>query len=511
MDSNKQKTEILLVGINARFSHTAIALRYLLVNMGSLQKSTIMIEHNISDRAIDIVEKVLDYKSTIVAFSVYIWNTTLVSEVATLLKLTSPETILIAGGPEVSFANNNHPVVNVVDNVISGEGEDSFPSLCKDILSGNSPEEKFISSSLPDLNKIALPYGLYSDSDIKNRVIYLETSRGCPFSCEFCISSLDRKVRKFPFDKIMAQIEILWNRGVRHFKFLDRDITLGYPIELLKFFLERKTPEILLHFELVPGRLSLEFWNLILEFPPGTIQLEIGVQTLNETVATRIKRRQKNSKILKEIERFQKESLCHIHGDLIAGLPGEDMDSFAKGFNLLKSTGVQEIQLGILKKLWGTPISRHTEEFSMVYNHLPPYEVLSTSSVSFKEMMEIKRFARYWDLISNSGNFKNTVALFWENKTPFQGFMEFSLWLYRTTGKTHTFSLNRLAQLIYTWLTEVENFEKEIVVGSILDDYKRVGRTSIPAFMQLSKKQNSSKLNSSNYAGRQKRHQPNNE
>ena len=275
---------------------------------------------------------------------------------------------------------------------------------------------KIIPAELPDFSQIVLPYDLYTDDDIAHRIIYVEASRGCPFTCEFCLSSLDIPVRQVPLPALLEQLQRLLDRGVKQFKFVDRTFNLNVDFSktILEFFLERYQPGHFFHFEMIPDRLPESLREVIAKFPPGALQFEVGVQTFNEEVGAAIKRRQNYEKLEDNFRFLRHQTGVHIHADLIVGLPGETLESFAAGFDRLIALGPQEIQVGILKRLRGTPIVRHDAEWQMIYNPHPPYEILQNKLIDFATMQRLRRFARYWDMVGNSGNFVESTPLIWK-------------------------------------------------------------------------------------------------
>jgi hypothetical protein len=331
-----------------------------------------------------------------------------------------------------------------------------------------------------------LPYDFYSDNDIAHRVIYVEASRGCPFKCEFCLSSLDVPVRNAPLEEFLPAIQRLIDRGARNFKFVDRtfNLNLNFSRAILEFFLERLTPGMFLHFEMIPDRLPEALRALIRQFPPGVLQFEVGVQTFNDEVSDRISRRQDNAKLADNLQFLRRETGVHVHADLIVGLPGESIESFGRGFDRLVALSPQEIQVGMLKRLRGTPIVRHDAEFAMVYSPNPPYEILQNRDIDFAAMQRMRRFSRYWDLIANSGNFVETTPLIWGDSSPFEAFLDLSDWLYATTKQTHAIALPTLMELIFRFLTEVRCSEPATIAEAIWRDYQRVGRSDRPVFLK---------------------------
>src|SRR5581483_6836748 len=249
--------EIVLTTLNAKYIHAAFGLRYLLANLGPLRTRAAIIEFDLQQRAIDVVETILAREPRIVGLGVYIWNVAQATEVAATLKRVRPDVILVLGGPEVSFEMDRQEIVRLADYVVTGEGDFKFALLCQQILDGAPPAEKILPAPLPDLAGLALPYDFYSDEDIAHRVLYVEASRGCPFTCEFCLSSLDVPVRQFPLAALLEALQKLLDRGARQFKFVDRTFNLNINSSgaILQFFLDRYRPGLFVHFEMIPDRL----------------------------------------------------------------------------------------------------------------------------------------------------------------------------------------------------------------------------------------------------------------
>lgn len=437
--------DLVLATQNARYIHAAFGLRYLQANLGELGSR--LLESTIKERPVDFVEKILSYSPRLVGLSCYIWNAAPALETVRLLKRLRPDVPVIVGGPEVSH-ELDQPLVEAADYVVTGEGEVALPRLCQALLAGQRPE-KVQAGGLPPLEQMALPYSLYSQRDLRERVIYVEASRGCPFRCEFCLSSLDKAVRNFPLERLLAEFEQLLQRGAMRFKFVDRTFNLKVETSqaILDFFLQRYRPGLFCHFEMIPDRLPEALRETIRKFPEGALQFEVGIQTFDPEVGERISRRQHYQRLEENLRFLRKETGVHVHADLIVGLPGETLESFGRGFDRLVTLGPQEIQVGILKRLRGTPIGRHDQAFSMVYDPSPPYSLLSNSTLDFATMQRMGRFARYWDLVANQGRFPRTlVKLLGEH--PFARFLSFSDWLFARTAATSGLAPTRLGQLL---------------------------------------------------------------
>jgi radical SAM superfamily enzyme YgiQ (UPF0313 family) len=470
---------ILLSTLNARYTHASLGLRYLLANMGELQPQTVLQELVIGGRTVDAVERLLAHKPRIIGFGVYIWNVEETTKLVAMLKRVAPEIVIVLGGPEVSYETGEQPIVQLADYTVTGWGDVTFPQLCKQILHGPKPLMKIHAGVQPPLDDIKLPYELYTDEDIAHRTLYVEASRGCPFKCEFCLSALDKTAWPFDLDRFLGELEALHARGARLFKFVDRTFNLNIKssLKIMQFFLDKLAayPDdpVYAHFEVVPDHLPDALKDSIRKFPPGTLQFEIGIQSFNPEVQTLVSRRQNNDKAADNIRWLCEHSHAHLHVDLIAGLPGEDVDSFARGFDQLIALAPHEIQFGILKRLRGTPIIRHTEPYGLVFDPAPPYAILATDRIDFTTMQRLNRFARYWDMIANSGRFANTLPFILHcahGDSAFANFMALSDWLFEKTDATHRIALDRLATLVTQWLAE-QGMSTEEASALVRSDY----------------------------------------
>jgi len=486
--------EIVLSTLNARFAHAAFGLRYLLANLQDLRDRAEILEFDISHRPLDVAEQLLARQPRIIGLGVYIWNIEPTTRLVSDLKRIAPEVTIVLGGPEVSYEAHDLELTRLADHVIAGEADVAFRDLCRELLaqpgdngSGRLPRpEKFLAAPLPQFGDLQLPYSLYNAQDIAHRVIYVEASRGCPYECEFCLSSLDIPVRQAPLEAFLHAMDDLLARGVRQFKFVDRTFNLNLKVSraILEFFLERMQPDLFVHFELVPDRLPDSLREVIRRFPPGTLQFEVGIQTFNPAVATLISRRQDYPQTEANLQWLRQQTGVHVHADLIVGLPGETVESFADGFDRLVALEPQEIQVGILKRLRGTPIVRHDAEWGMVYSAYPPYEILQTRLIDAGMMQRMRRFARFWDLVANSGNFVETTPRLWRDSRPFASFLAFSDWLHVASGRTSGIALKRLAEYVFTWLTSERGEAAREVAPIVFRDYQRGGKSDIPPFLR---------------------------
>lgn len=481
---------IVLATLNARYSHASIGLRYLYANLKELQAQARLLEFTIKDQPAQIVEKLLQRQPRIIGLGVYIWNALETQQVLHLIKKVAPETVVIVGGPEVSYFPQRVSFEQA-DYLVQGEGDWAFYRLCRAILDGQAPPERLQPGLPEDLNSLAFPYPYYSEHDLKQRIAYVEASRGCPFTCEFCLSSLDQKVRKFETSAFLEQLEQMWQRGARNFKFIDRTFNLNPSVtnQILDFFLNKQQQlpaqeRYFVHFEMIPDHFPQHLKDKLQQFAPTTLQLEIGIQTLNPEVSARIRRKLKPEVVRDNLIFLAEHTHAHLHVDLIVGLPGESLQSFGANLNALVSWINSEIQIGILKKLAGTDLQRHDQTFGMVYSDSPPYDILQNDLISFAEMQAIKRFARYWDLTYNSGNFKQSLRLLWPDGDVYSHFAAFSSWLYAQTQSTSQIALARLAELLFNYLTTQQGLPPEQVGPLMQQDLAATQGRHCPPFLR---------------------------
>ncbi len=476
---------IILTTLNSRYTHSSIGLRYLYANLKELQEESKILEFSINDALQSIAEKILKEIPDIIGIGVYIWNATQVHELIQIIKKVSPTTKIILGGPEVTH-EPYRVNFDMADFIIKGEGDEAFYALCKNILNNTPPKAKIIKMSLPSLKELSLPYKYYTDDDIKNRYIYVEVSRGCPFECEFCLSSMDEKVRAFDLDEVLQEFEVLWSRGARAFKFVDRTFNINIKIanKILDFFLD-KEPPYYAHFEVIPDHFPASLKEKIALFSHGALQLEIGIQTLNSEIAKNISRVLNLQKIEENIVFLQNYTEAHIHLDLIVGLPNESLKSFGVNLDKLVSLSSCEIQIGILKKLSGTFINRHDIEYGMVYSDIPPYDILKNNRLSFNDIQIMKRFSRFWDLFYNSGNFKRSLVLLWQDESVYENFYAFSMWIYQQTDSTYKISLQRLGELLFNYLNDIKNLDAQYIAQEMLEDLMKLKGRAIPSFLKI--------------------------
>jgi radical SAM superfamily enzyme YgiQ (UPF0313 family) len=406
------RKKILLTTINAKWIHPSLALRLLKANLGEYEDDAEILEFALRQPLAEKTAPILAAHPQILGLSVAIWNHRASIELLEALfreweKDGEARPVIVMGGPETSSLPKDAELFKYADFVVRGPGEEVFRELC-----GKAPNTfgKFIDAKPLDLSSIKSGYRLYTEEDLTRKLTYIEASRGCPFGCEFCMSGLDKQVQTFPLPTFLEEMEELMQRGARQFKFLDR--TFNFDIDrsqqILEFFLKHisqapsSAPKYV-HFEMVPSRFPLELRKILTRFPPGTLRLEVGIQTFNPKTASLINRNSDPEKELETLEWLRRNTNAIVHADLIAGLPEEDLTSFARGFDRLWSVRPTEIQLGILKCLPGTPLTSRSKEFGIRFSKEPPYETLETSALPAYDLDRIKNFARFWELTINRG------------------------------------------------------------------------------------------------------------
>lgn len=478
--------EIVLSTLNARYAHCAFGLRYLMANLGPLRERAGIIEFEAGRDPADIAAAILERRPRIVGLGAYIWNVRPLVEVVSILKRARREVVVVLGGPEVSYDLEGIEAARLADHVVQGEADLAFPELCRRLLAGDGAAPRIVAAPVPDADRIALPYDLYTAEDLAHRVIYVEASRGCPYSCEFCLSSLDVPVRRFPLEPFLAAMQKLLDRGARSFKFVDRtfNLDLRHAAAILDWFLERMRPELFLHFEVVPDRLPEALRDRIRRFPPGALQFEAGIQTFDEEVNLRIRRRQDGAAAEANLRWLREETGAHVHADLIAGLPGESLEGFAASYDRLRRCRPHEIQVGVLKRLRGTPIGRHDAEHGSVWNPNPPYEVLATAALPYEDVQRIRRFARFHDLVVNSGRFPETSRLVLDrSESPFRAFLDLSDRAYARIGRAFAIPLEGLAEFLFEHLTADRGFAPAAAATALVRDLLHGGPRRLPPFL----------------------------
>lgn len=381
-------------------------------------------EFSINDRVENILEGIIEEKPDVVAFSCYIWNMEFVNRLAELIKLVDPNIEILYGGPEVSYEGKefleNHPG----EYVIVGEGEETFREFVlyklgegkiEDIKGLNYKRDGkvFENPKRPemDMNELVFPYTY--EEDINNKIVYYEASRGCPFKCKYCLSSVMHGVRFLDVERVKKELKYFMERGLKLVKFVDRTFNCNreYTVELLKYLSEQDT-ETRFHFEVAADLLTEEQIEILNNAPKGRFQLEVGVQTTNNEVLHNINRYITYENIKEKVLKVASGKNVMQHLDLIAGLPGEDLESFKKSFNDVHAIRPDEIQLGFLKLLKGSSMREEAEKWGIVYSPYAPYEIIRSKDISYEELLLLKKVEAMVDKYYNSCKFNNIIKFF---------------------------------------------------------------------------------------------------
>ncbi|MFB5192989.1 B12-binding domain-containing radical SAM protein [Alicyclobacillus fastidiosus] len=417
---------VILTTLNAKYIHSSLALRYLRTYVEKDFPSTQIREYTMKDPATQIVADLYTQKPDVIAFSVYIWNVEETLPLLSMLKKVLPDTSIVLGGPEVSY-DTRHWMERcpAIDCIVQGEGEGTFHHLLTTLDRGESLREVNglvyrengqvrTNPARPKLDLHQIPSPYQDDADIaslRNRVVYYETSRGCPFSCQFCLSSIESGVRYFPLERVKADLKLLIDSGIKTIKFVDRTFNLKrqYALDLFQFLIDNRGDTVF-QFEITGDILPTEIVDFLKEHAPqGLFRFEIGVQSTNDLTNTLVKRRQNFARLRDTILAVKASGKIVQHLDLIAGLPEEDYGSFKKTFNDVFAFEPDELQLGFLKMLRGTGMRQRAPEFGYVFMDRAPYEIFSNHVLSYDDVLRIKQvedvLEKYW----NEGKLRHTV------------------------------------------------------------------------------------------------------
>ena len=456
----------LLIGINSKYIHPTLSIYQLAYNT---TYPVTLKEFTIKDSVDKIVNYIISEKPNLVGFSVYIWNITIVKEIIKSIRDTN--IMILLGGPEVSYNAEEYILNNEADFVINNEGEESFHLLLA-ALHNNTPlfdvpnlvykDEKIVETNtiLPNLENVKL--ATTNVLDYKNRIVYLESSRGCPYRCSYCVASTSNKVRMFPLDSVLNILKTLMTEQVKTVKFLDRTFNADpkYLITILDF-IEENNISTTFQFEIVVDRLTKEMLDKIKNYKQSTLRFEIGIQSTNDIVNKSIRRTQNMEKVKENILYLNSIPNLELHVDLIAGLPYEDIYSFRKSFNETFSLFSKELQLGFLKFLKGTHLMTMIDEHEYVYDHKPPYEIIQNKYLSKEELSEIHKVEETLEKFYNSGIFKNFWSYFKNNQI--LDYYQFFLDLYNyLDSQDFSFLKYQIIDLFSSLNIFIKNYFKDI-------------------------------------------------
>ena len=433
--------KILLTAINSKFIHSNLAVRYLKTFTEDLNYQGIIREFSINDKIERILEEIIKEKPDVVAFSTYIWNLEYVERLTELIKRVDKNIEILFGGPEVTYDSKLFLEEHNGNYVISGEGEKTYRDfvLCKlgekelkDIkgLYYKENDKVFFNGERPlmDMSEIVFPYK-DNDNTIHDKIVYYEASRGCPFNCKYCLSSTIHGVRFLPADRVKKELQFFMDNKVKLVKFVDRTFNCNHKFSMdVWSFLINSDTNTRFHFEISADILTEEELKLLSTAPKGRFQFEVGVQTTDNKVLNNINRFVNFNEIKEKVEEMMKLKNIHQHLDLIAGLPGEDYETFKKSFNDVYEIKPEKVQLGFLKLLKGSSMRDESDKWEMEYSPYPPYEILKTSVLSYDEVIKLKKVEEMVDKYYNSEKFYNILNFFVNMfETPFDFYYELGM------------------------------------------------------------------------------------
>ena len=478
----------LLTTLNAKYIHKSLSLRLLYVACKDYYDID-FVEYTIKDRIGDIVFYLLQQHADVIAFSVYIWNMEQIREICHQLKRKKPELTIILGGPEVSYDIDYFFDTFPIDYIISGEGEEVFPELLQKLQNKESIEIQGVSSksnrdyrqtkpvNLQYIETLESPYVLPQDiKDMANRVLYFETSRGCPYACQYCLSSLEKGLRFFSKEYITKQLDMLLQSDVTIIKFLDRSFNakVDHALFILEYLSANYKPGMQFQFEINADVLDQRIIDFFKNAPSTIFRLEIGIQSTYQPTNQSIKRYQDFHRLSSVIKQLQDINKVDLHLDLIAGLPLENKERFAKSFDDVFAFYPKELQLGFLKLLRGTGLRKQYKSYGYEFNKQTPYEILSSNDLSTQDIAEIRLVEHMLEKYWNSGKFPLTMQyLVSQVKSPFQLFLDIGRYYSKNQYKIIGYQMDELFLYLYNFATH-NTIE---ITDVLIEDYLRMAKT----------------------------------
>lgn len=492
--------KVVLTAINAKYIHSNLAVYSLRAYAKPYKEDISIAEYTINQQLDDILMDLYKKKPDILCFSCYIWNLTYVEELIREVKKIFPKLPIWVGGPEVSYdAKDVLLRLPEVTGVMLGEGEETFLELLAHYYGEGKSLSEIAGITYRDeegllcqnewrktIDLSSVPFVYQDMADFKNKIIYYESSRGCPFSCSYCLSSVDKCLRFRDLDLVKKELQFFLDEEAVQVKFVDRTFNCNHrhAMEIWTYLMEHDKGITNFHFEVAADLLNEEEIQLIEKMRPGLIQLEIGVQSTNENTICEIRRTMKFSEVERIVRRINQGKNVHQHLDLIAGLPFENMESFQKSFNDVYRLQPEQLQLGFLKVLKGSYMEEKKADYGLVYKSRPPYEVLYTNWLSYDDVLVLKLVEEMVEVYYNSGQFSYTLHhLEKEFEMPFQMYLE--LGRFYEKHKLHLMSHSRITryeimlEFVKSLGTGREDFYRELLT---FDLYLRENVKNRPEF-----------------------------
>ncbi|GAA0101841.1 B12-binding domain-containing radical SAM protein [Paraclostridium bifermentans] len=497
--------KILLTTLNSKFIHTNLAIRYLNQMVKDIEDIDVDIrEYTINNELDFILKDIYANNYDVILFSTYIWNVNDIVKICNNLKKVNKNVKIALGGPEVTYdSEESMKKYDFVDYILYGEGELVFRDFVKylkgdidikdvDGLVYRNNGEIVRNKPMKDIENLDIipsPYVDLNKADYENRIVYYETSRGCPFNCQYCLSSTLQGLRYFSIDRVKSDLKALIDSRVSQIKFIDRTFNANkkFAMEIMQFLMENDNDYTTYHFEVTAHLLTEDMLEFLKECKEGLFQFEIGVQTTNEKVLEAVGRRDDFSKLSYVVQKIASYRNIHQHLDLIAGLPYEDYNSFENSFNDVFNLGIEHLQLGFLKMIKGTGIRNNADEHEFRYKDYPPYEVLYNKYITYNEILKLKDIEEILERYFNSKNFVLSMRYIIHNyykESPFKFFEDFATYFDKNGYFNMSQGKNQLYKILLDFYTEQINKNIELFTEIIKYDYISLGKTSnVPGFM----------------------------
>lgn len=462
--------QVLLTAINSKYIHTGLGLRYVGEYAKQKGHQVQLLEETINSNILDVLEKIMAARVEVYGFSVHIWNKPFVMRLIAMLHKLRPKAIIVVGGPEVAFdAERIFAEQPAIDYIVQGEGEICFSELLSS-LENHEPIPAHIAykvgdevrlnggtTVIEDLSILPFPYPDLEQVLAEHKIVYYEATRGCPFRCAYCLSGISHNVRKRPLDMVLADLDRFIAAGAPLVKFVDRTYNLDeqYFLPMMQHLAAAKT-DATFHFEIKADMLSERVLDFLGAVPKGRFQFEIGIQSTHKPTLAAINRRDNWGKLADNVRRLLNMHNMHIHVDLIAGLPYEDLSTFGKSFDDVYGLHAHMLQLGFLKVLPGTQMQKEAQEHELLYMDEPPYEILATKYVPYEDMQFLKRVENILDQTGNTGVFGYTLEALMrvEELNPFAFYTKLTNWWVAKGHYPQTHNVKGVAEILAQYIKE---------------------------------------------------------
>ncbi len=476
--------QVLLTAINSKYIHTALGMRYVCEYAKTQGHAVQLIEETINTPILAVLEKIMDCEAQVYGFSVHIWNKQFVFRLIAMLRKLRPQAVIVIGGPEVAFdAEKIFAELPGIDYIVQGEGEIIFSELLDSLEQGKNipPHIAYLDAGRVQLNGgitvvenlsiLPFPYPDLEQIKAEHRIVYYEASRGCPFNCAYCLSGISHKVRRRPLELVLRDLDRFIAAGVPLVKFVDRTYNLDekYFLPMMRHLASADT-NATFHFEIKADILSDAVLDFLAQVPPGRFQLEIGIQSTHKATLAAINRKDNWQRLAANVKRLLAFNNMHIHVDLIAGLPYEDLTTFAQSFNDVYGLHAHMLQLGFLKVLPGTQLRSEEKKHALLYMDEPPYEILATRYMPYQDLQLLKRIENIFDQTYNSGCFKHILHALLEalKVDAFTFYRQLTEWWVREEYYPQNHNAKGVAKILHAYITQRFTAEKAAQLVEIL-------------------------------------------